>query len=301
MTVVPTFLDLFDPSFLARLDAFSLRVSQAQKGGRLADQRTFARGQGSDFADFKPYVAGDDLRTIDWNIYRRLGKTFVRVFEERQDLPVYVMTDVSRSMFVEPQPRIAAALRASLAIAAVALNQVDAVTLIDVAERIEVRARNLSGRQGIVRAAQMLAQTRPGGGTDLATACDMLATMKLRRGLVVVVSDFMDDAGIDAVTQAMGRLRHRLLLVQLVRRHDADPSLHPGLTGDVLIEDGEGGGVPLTVTPALLAAYRDAYAAFRARLDGFAGGRGAALVRLDADRDVLDQLSVVLAPGTLPL
>ena len=93
--------ELFDPAFLSRLEAFTLRLPFAKRGRRLAEQRTSARGQGTDFKDFKPYVPGDDLRTIDWNIYARLGKTFVRVFEEHHDLPVHILVDCSHSMFVE--------------------------------------------------------------------------------------------------------------------------------------------------------------------------------------------------------
>ncbi len=87
--------------FLDRVNAFALRIAAAQKGGRLADQRTAARGQGSDFADFKPYVAGDDLRAIDWNIYSRLGKAFVGCSRSGRICPFIYCSDVSRSMFVE--------------------------------------------------------------------------------------------------------------------------------------------------------------------------------------------------------
>ncbi len=139
----PTFERLFDPVFLDRVNAFALRIAAAQKGGRLADQRTAARGQGSDFADFKPYVAGDDLRAIDWNIYSRLGKAFVRVFEERQDLPVYLMVDVSRSMFVETPPRINAAMRTALALAAMALGQHDSVSLMPFSDGMAMQLRGL--------------------------------------------------------------------------------------------------------------------------------------------------------------
>lgn len=302
MTAAVTFERLFDPDFLARLQPFSLRLAQAQKGGRLADQRTTARGQGSDFADFKPYVAGDDLRAIDWNIYRRLGRVFVRVFEERQDLPVYLLVDQSGSLFAESPPRIVAALRTALALAAVALGQHDAVGLFSFAQRLTLQFKALSGRGNLVRVARALAEATPQGGTALAAALEQLAAMKLRRGLVVVVSDFFDPAGIAPVLQALRLLPHRLLLVQLTRPCDAEPTLHPQLRGEVLIEDGEGGaGTELSVTPDLLARYRQAYRDFDQALTGFAAGHGAGLARLDADADVLDQLTALFGGGELRL
>lgn len=295
----PDFDALFDPHFLARLSALSLRIAQAQKGGRLADQRTNARGQGSDFADFKPYVAGDDLRSMDWNIYRRLGRLFVRVFEERQDLPVYLLVDVSHSMFVERPPRIAAALRTALAVAGVALAQHDAVTLMPFADDMAVQLRGLSGTAGVARVAQALAGLKPAGdGTGLAAALDRIGAMRLRRGLVVVVSDFFDDGGIGPVVAALERLPHRLLLAQIVKPYDADPALYPDLAGDLLIDDGEGDhAVALAMTPPVIERYVALYRAFQEALAGVASLRGAGLVRIDADRDVIDQLMSLLGGG----
>jgi uncharacterized protein (DUF58 family) len=295
-TVAPTFDELFDPLFLDRVGTFSLRAREAQKGGRLADQRTSARGQGSDFADFKPYVAGDDLRAIDWNIYRRLGRAFVRVFEERQDLPVYFLVDVSRSMFVEETPRIGAALRATLALAATALEQHDSVTLLPFSDDVAMRLRAVSGRARIAQVARALADCRPEGRTGLAAAVTRLGTMKLRRGLVVIVSDFFDDDGLDAVVAALGRLRHRVLLLRIARAADADPTLDPAIAGDLLVDDGEREEpLSLTITPELIARYRAAYAEFDAQLSGFADANGVGMVSIDADRDVLDQLAPMFA------
>ncbi len=300
----PTFEQLFDPVFLDRVNAFALRIAAAQKGGRLADQRTAARGQGSDFADFKPYVAGDDLRAIDWNIYSRLGKAFVRVFEERQDLPVYLMLDVSRSMFVETPPRIGPAMQAVLALAATALGQHDAVSLLTVGDDMATVLKSVSGKGAVLRIAQLLAEQGPAGNTALAGALTHLASARLRRGLVVVVSDFFDGDGIDGIdgiVRALGHLSHRLLLVQMTRAHDADPMLLPDLRGELTIEDGEREGASVTVTPDLIDLYRAAYRTFADSLDVAARARGATLIRLDADRDVLDQLGAVLAGGSVSL
>ncbi len=283
---------LFDPSFLAALKPYALRISRAQKGGRLAEQRTNARGQGAEFADFKPYVAGDDLRAIDWNVYRRLGRVFVRVFEESQDMPVYVLVDRSRSLFVERPPRIHAAQTATLALAAVALDQHDSVGLFPFSDTLEIEFRALSGKGNLARVAHSLAGYSALAGTGLASALSHLAGLRLRQGLVIVVSDFFDEAGIEAVVKGLEQLPHRLLLVQIVKPHDADPERHPDLAGDLLLDDGEHDRpAPITITAELTARYRDAYRHFSDTLSSFARTRGAGLVRIDADRPVKDQLA----------
>lgn len=297
-----SFEDLFTPDFLARLEPLSLRVARAQKGGRQAEQRTSARGQGSDFVDYKPYVAGDDLRAIDWNIYRRLGRAFVKTFEERQDLPVYFLIDLSNSMFLEDPPRIHAALRATLALGAIVLAQHDAVNLLPFSDEVTLEARGITGRSNTVQLARHLVGFEALAGTALAQSAARMAAMGLRRGLVVVVSDFFDEAGLEAVLAALDLLQHRVLLVQITRAADADPSLLPDLHGDVRIADGESDRhLDIHVTPALLEAYRSAYRHFNETLADYARERGAGLIRLDADTDILDALTTHFHSGTLLL
>ncbi len=293
--------DLYDPAFLAALDGFSLRIAEAQKGGRLADQRTSARGQGADFADFRSYAAGDDLRTIDWNLYRRLGKLFVRVFEEQQDLPVYLLIDVSRSMYAETPRRIDAARRVALGLASVALRQHDAVTVLPFSDDVATTLRGVNGKANVARVARALATLRPGGGTELAAVIRQLAATRMRRGLLVIISDFFDDEGIGNTVAVLRTLRHRLLLVQMVRAHDADPALDPALTGDVTLQDDETAeGVALTITPDLVAAYLRAYRGFNRQLHEFADGAAVGLMRIDAGDDVLAQMTAFFAGGKMP-
>lgn len=293
---------LFDPAFLTSVQQFALSIERVEKGGRLAEQASTARGQGIDFADFRPYVAGDDLRSIDWNIYQRLGRLFVRVFEERQDLPVYFLVDVSKSMFAGESPRIAAGLRTTLALAAIVLGQHDSIGLFPFSDAMTIQTRHLSGKNNLVRTARYLAEYEASGGTALATSIEQLASLRLRRGLVVVVSDFFDEAGLDRVLPALTLLQHRVLLVQLVRPEDADPTRHPALNGDVALEDCETGAlVDLTITPELLARYQQVYGAFNERLQASAIERGHALVRIDASRGVLEQLSAIFRSGKLAL
>ena len=300
MPAAPTFDALFDPQFLAALRPFALRARRVPAAGRPADQTSRQRGAGVEFADYKPYTPGDDLRHLDWNIYRRLGRLFVRVFEERRDLPVYLLVDRSKSMYLETPPRIEAGLKTALALAAIALGQHDTVRLLHFSEGLRLDAATAAGTPGLPGLARRLAALGEQAGTDLAGAVRDLAGRRLRRGLLVVVSDFFDPAGIDAVVGELALCRHRLLLVCLVRDVDADPAARPDLRGDVRLRDCESGAaLDLTITPAVLARYRAAYAAFSARLTDFATERGAGLARVDAGQDVLPQITALFAGGAL--
>ena len=80
--------ELFDPEFLESLGHLRLVARQVPRGGRFAEQRSRDLGSGIEFKDYRPYAPGDDLRGVDWNVYRRLGRVFLRLFEELEDLPL---------------------------------------------------------------------------------------------------------------------------------------------------------------------------------------------------------------------
>lgn len=286
----PGFQELFDPAFLDSLNLLRLRARQVAPGGRYAEQKSKDLGHGMEFKDFRPYTPGDDLRSVDWNIYRRLGKVFVKLFEEQQDLPLYLMPDVSASMYLEEHPRIYAGLRAALALASVSLNQHDSVGLFPFADDLQVKVKSKSGKSGVMSFARHLADLEPRQNTGLAMALRKFSGMRLRRGLLVIISDFFDPEGIDAIVDALKPVRHRLLLIQLVRKSDADPDLQ----GDVRLRDCETGEASdVTVTPAVLKRYGEAYRRFSDQLASFAKSRRAGLMQLDVDEDVVEQISVL--------
>ncbi len=300
MARAPTFNELFDPEFLAALERFSLRARRVPRRGRPADQTSRERGAGLEFADFKAYVPGDDLRAIDWNIYRRLGRLFVRVFEERRDLPVYLLVDRSSSMFLETPPRIRAGLQVALGLAAIALAEHDSVALFSFSDDFATDARAAAGKAGLARLAERLAAQHEQGGTALADAAEEIGKRRLRPGLLVVVSDFFDPAGAATVAEALTLCRHQLLLVQLTKAADAEPTRTAALRGDVRLLDCETGeALDIAITPAVLARYREAYQGFTEQLTTLATERGAGLLRVDVDGDVLEQLAPLFAGGAL--
>ena len=103
----PTVEEIFDTEFLTALQGFSLWARRIISGGRHAEQLSRDKGAGLEFADYKAYVPGDDTRTIDWNIYRRLGRVVVKVFEERQELPSICSWTGRAACISRPLPRSA--------------------------------------------------------------------------------------------------------------------------------------------------------------------------------------------------
>ena len=285
---------IFDPAFLASLSHLRLVARRVPRDGRYAEQRSRDLGHGTDFRDFRPYATGDDFRSIDWNIYQRLGRVFLRLYEELEDLPLYLMPDISRSLFLETPPRALAGLRTTLALASISLNYHDATGLFPFSNDCRILARPQSGHGRVMIFAEQLAKLEPGGQTDIRAALKRFNRFGLRRGLLVVVSDFFDPAGIEAVVEGLKQVRHKLLLVQLYRRSDAEPELQ----GDVRVIDCETREAEdLSVTPALVRRYRAAYEQFQAALAAFARSRNAGLLRIDVAEDIVPQLAQLFEGG----
>ena len=291
---VLTTKELFDPAFLDAVSRFRILAKRVARGGVHAEQRSRHMGAGMEFRDYRGYAPGDDLRAIDWNIYRRLGRVFLRLFEEFEDLPVYLAPDISRSMFLGDRPRAHAGLQAAFALAAASLNHHDSVGLFPFADQMRVALQARSGRVRLMRMAEALASQQPGGTTNFKDSLGKFASMSMRPGLLIVVSDFFDPSGLDAVRESLSRQRHRLLLVQLCRKTDRNPDL----AGDLLLRDCEDGQEhDVSVTADVLAAYQRAYEGFEAQLHQIAMSQQAGLVRIDVDEPVVPQLSTLFETG----
>ena len=292
----PTFDELFDPRFLESLSTLRITARRVPRGGRFADQRSRDLGHGIEFRDFRPYAAGDDLRSIDWNIYQRLGRFVLRLYEEWQDLPLYLLPDVSHSMVLEDPPRLRAGLRTAVALAAISLGQHDRVGVFPFADGLRDPIPPVSGTRRTIQIARRLAEIEPGGVTRTRAALETFARQPLRSGLAVVISDFFDPEGIEDVLAGLRRLRHRILLVPLHRATDRDPDIQ----GDVRLLDCETGtGADISVTSAVLERYRAAYDAHREKLVSFTASQGVAMMPIDADAPITPQLAAVFEGGSL--
>ena len=286
--------ELCDARFLASLEHLRIVAKRVAPRGLFAEQRSRDKGSGIEFKDYRPYSAGDDLRGVDWNVYRRLRRVFLRLFEELEDLPLYLLPDVSKSAYLEDPPRAKAGLRSALALAAISLGQHDRVGVFPFADDLKVLVRPTGGKGRILSLAQRCGEIEPGGATDLGRSLATFDGLQLREGLVCVISDFFDPRGIEAVVAALQRVRHRLLLIRLVRASDAAPAL----SGDLRLVDCESGAAAdVSITASVIERYAAAHARFGEQLTTFARARGAGLIELDVERDVVGQLESLFATG----
>ena len=291
---------LLDPRFLEQAQALRIIARRVAPAGRWAEHRSRDRGQGMEFRDYRPYSPGDEMRSIDWNVYRRLGRIVVRLFEEMEDLPIYLMPDLSLSMWKEQPPRAVTAMKIAIAFASIGLDQHDRVGMFPFGDDLDTTVRPTSGRGRLSLLAQALTRLGTSAasdptGTDLANSMSKLSGMGLREGLLVIISDFFDPHGIDSMIKELKRTRHRPLLVCVSRKEDREPRLR----GDICVRDCETGQRrDVTVDSTVLEKYRQAYDDHFDQLCEFARSRQGGFLHVDHDQEVMQQLAGLFEGGT---
>ncbi len=262
---------LLDPQFLARLEQLEL-VSRKIFVGRMKGERLSKRkGQSVEFADYKNYVVGDDLRFLDWNLYARLDRLFIRLFLEEEDLHVYLLIDNSLSMDFGNPTKLRFAKQVVAALGFVGLVNQDRVIVEAFNDRLTQSSPALRGRKSLWRLLDFLNKVEPAGPSDLTRALRAFSLKAAGKGVVVVVSDFMDKGGYEEALRYLVARQMDVYAVQVLSPEEIDPDV----TGDLKLVDVEDDDVAeITVSRALLKRYKENLAAYRAKLYEFCTRRG---------------------------
>jgi uncharacterized protein (DUF58 family) len=278
---------LLTPQLLRRLEQFQLLAARRAKSSARGERRSRARGQSVEFADYRTYVHGDDFRYLDWNLYGRLERLFLKLYEEERELPVRIFLDASESMtFGEPR-KFYFARQVAAAIGYVALSGFDRVSVIpfpdlafdsetDPATRIAELAargalRSVRGKKSAIQFFQNLGSLTAGGSASLNEALRRGALQARQPGLAVVLSDFLDPAGYESGLTALVGRGFQVDLVQIL----APDEISPTTFGDLRLVDSETGGhQEVTFGRYRLKAYQRTLQNFLQRLREFCQSRG---------------------------
>jgi uncharacterized protein (DUF58 family) len=267
---------LLTPELLRRLEQFQLLAARRAKSSMKGERRSRARGQSVEFADYRNYTPGDDFRYLDWNLYGRLDRLFLKLYEEERELPVRVFLDASESMtFGEPR-KFDFARQVAAAIGYVALCGFDRVSVIpfpDNPSEAAVRGalRSVRGRKSALSFFQNLNQVTASGVANLNDALRRGALEARQAGVAVILSDFLDPAGYEGGLGALLGRGFQVNAVQIL----APEELNPLTYGDLKLVDSESGGIQeVTFGRYRLKVYQQTVQNFCQRLREFCTVRG---------------------------
>src|SRR5436190_7149031 len=264
---------LLDPQFLHRLEQLELVSRKIFLGRMKGERRSKRRGQSVEFADYRNYVVGDDLRFLDWNLYARLDRLFIRLFMEEEDLHFYVLIDNSLSMDFGKPSKLHYAKQVAAALAFVGLVNMDRVVVEVFSERLTQSLPAVRGRKSLWRVLDFLQKIEPAGMGNMREALRKFSIKSSGKGIVVLLSDFMDKGGYEDALRYLVARQFDIYAIQILSQEEIEPEI----VGDLQLTDIEDQDVAeVTVSGPLLKRYKQNLAAYRAALYEFCARRGVA-------------------------
>lgn len=228
---------LLPPELMHALDRLSLGAPKDASGAYKGEYRSQSRGTSLEFSDYREYEPGDDYRYIDWNIYSRLDRLYVKIFNEERNRGLLLLLDRSDSMRMGDPPKELYARQLAAALGYVALRRGDELRQAEVSTRLEWRAPWWRGRHRLHPFMRRLAQLKTGGATQLSSALSMLGAERSTRGRVLVLISDLFDRDWEAALGVFARWRGTKVLVHLLAPFD----WHVHERGELELRDVENG------------------------------------------------------------
>lgn len=301
--------ELLNSAMIAKISRLDLTSRKIFAGKLKGERRSKKRGESVEFADHRPYAVGDDLRHIDWNIFGRLDRLFLKLFLEEEDLSLHIVIDASESADCGEPGKFLYAQQFAMALGYVGLVNLNRVAVTAIGGRIESgngeggnpdgmptpgqdgaptlhTIRDLRGRRRTHDLSRFICSLRPGGGSSFPEHAKRIALARRGRGVMVVISDFFMKEGYeDGLRLLVGR-GYDLFAIQCLSPQEVEPDI----AGDLRLVDVEDGDrAEVTISAPLLKKYKQNLAAYCAGFRDFCARREitALTVRTDTPVDVL--------------
>jgi uncharacterized protein (DUF58 family) len=256
---------------MAQLERLELVTRKVFRGRMKGERRSKRKGQSVEFADFRSYVPGDDLRSLDWNLYARLDKLIIKLFLEEEDLHFFTLIDASLSMDFGEPTKLQYAKQLAAALGFVGLIRADRVRIETLGQSVHERAPVLRGRRGVWRMIDFIDGIRAGETATLAEGVKNFCIRNTGKGIVVLISDLMDKNGYESALRYLMSQHMDVYVIQVLSQEEIDPDVK----GDLKLVDCEDEDIAeITVSAPLLARYKTTLNAFVSGAQEFCNRRG---------------------------
>lgn len=228
---------LFDPDFLRKLERLHLIAKRLPFANAKGEHATSRRGFSLEFSDYRRYQHGDDLRYVDWNVYRRLDKLLLKIFTAEEELNVYLLVDSSESMAQGSPAKLTYAKQVAAALGYIGLKNLDRVGGASFSSTLHKPLTLGRGRKQILSLFNFLSRLSCSGETQLRAAVHSFTNLFPQPGFVVIVSDLFDPAGWRAALEELTNKKYQVLTIHIVDSQELSPDAY----GDVVLRDVESG------------------------------------------------------------
>ena len=280
---------ILDGDFLDRLDAAALLLKNPMTGYFGGSRKAKSYGSTVEFADFREYFPGDDIRRIDWNVYARFEKYFIKLFTDERQMHNHIMIDCSASMACGKPEKAAAALRIAAAFGYLSVTAMDRVSYKMLkGEKAEDLGFTVYNKDSFYRGAQILENTEFEGETDLDKSITTIEAPGYDDGLTIIISDFLTDSNWKKALDFLTYHRREVLVIQVL----SPDELYPDFDGRVHMVDSESFGfedpknMRVRMTRKLVEAYQRAFDEYEQELIDFCASRGATFFTVSSNEPI---------------
>lgn len=257
---------ILDPQFLGYLEQLGIVSKKIFLGRMRGERRTKKRGVSIEFADYRDYSKGDDLRFLDWNIFGRLDRLFTKLFHEEEDLYLYIVIDTSLSMDYGDPNKMQYVKKIAAALAYITLAGYDRVCMVGFSDDQYRWLQPTRGKALIRRIVEYLENLPTSGATVLYDGCKRFVQQQKRGGVVVLLSDLLDPNGFEEGVKQLLQRRNDVYLIQTMSPQE----LEPDLVGDLKLIDVENEDqVEISMSGELLSIYERRLKAFQSQIKTF--------------------------------
>ncbi len=278
---------LLDPYLLSRLDALEILTHRVFRGGTKGERRSRHKGSSVEFADYRDYSRGDDTRHIDWNIFARLERLFIKLFLEEEDLAFYILLDTSKSMdFGTPTTKFLYAQKLAAALGYIVLKNQDKVGVTAFDTRAREIFRPARGKGQLPKLLAQIAALEVSERTCLGDSIRDFALRNTQSGIVVLITDFMDEQGFEEALKYFFLRNYEVYCIHVLSPEERKPQLGGHLE---LIDAETGEPQEVSVSEALLKQYEKTLEAFCGSIRDWSVSRGMVYLPASTDQPI-DQM-----------
>lgn len=274
---------LLSPQLLAQLERLELVSRKVFRGRMKGERKSKRKGQSVEFADFRQYVPGDDLRFIDWNLFARMERLYLKLFLEEEDLHFYALIDSSASMQFGEPTKLQYAKQLAAALGFIGLCRADRVKIESLGTSSRQPGPTLRGRASLWRMQEYLAGIEPGENVSLAEGVRNFCLRNSGKGILVLITDLMDKEGFDKALRFLVAQQMDVYVLHVL----CPEELNPEVKGDLRLIDCEDADVAeVTISRPLLDKYKRTLAAFVDGARDFCTRRGMSYLMVSTETPV---------------
>ncbi len=279
---------LLDPKLLSRLDALEVLTHRVFRGGQKGERRSRRKGTSVEFADYRDYVRGDDTRFIDWNIFARLERLFIKLFLEEEDLAFYLVIDSSKSMdFGKPITKFEYAQKIAAALGYIVLKNQDKVGVTAFNERAQDVLRPARGKAQLPKLLNQIAALEPGDRTSLGDSIRDFVNRNSQSGVVILITDFLDEQGVEESLKYFFMRNYEVYCIHVLSPQERKPEVGGHLE---LIDAETGEPQEISVTETLVKHYEKTLETFCASIRDWTISRGMTYLPAQTDEPIEQML-----------